>query len=514
MRASQIRNKKDRYLYRFLEILPGLLSWLTLFFCVFFSFTKPVWVAVFIICFDIYWLLKVSYLSIFLIDSYRQLKHNMEINWLKRCQNLPNWQDIYHLVILPTSKEGLDVINPTFEALLKTNYPKDKMIIVFATEEKYKDKGRRNARIVRRRYGNKFFKFLVTEHPQDIVGEIAGKGSNETWAARQAQKLIDKLGIPYENVIASVFDIDTCVHPDYFACLTYKFLTVKNPHQASYQPVPMFFNNFWEASLVSRLMGLNTTFWNMMEQGRPERLYTFSSHSMSFKTLVAIGFWETDVVSEDSRIFWQNFLHYKGNYRSIPLLLPVYMDSVTAKNLWRALVNQYKQQRRWSWGVENVPYVLFKFLKDRQIPFKTKLIHSFRLVEGFHSWATNALIIFIFGWFPLIVGGKEFTETLLAQNLPFLTQLLMTLAMIGMIVSASLGFLLVNINLKKRYGWRKFVSLLVQWIFLPVSTIVFGSIPALDSQTRLMFGRYMGFWITEKMRKKEMSIEEASSFIK
>ena len=62
--------------------------------------------------------------------------------------------------------------------------------------------------------------FLVTVHPANIVGEMAGKGANGHWAGRRAQELIDSLGIPYEDVIVSNFDSDSCPHPQYFACLT------------------------------------------------------------------------------------------------------------------------------------------------------------------------------------------------------------------------------------------------------------------------------------------------------
>ena len=56
--ARDLKNKKDKRLFRFLEIMPGVLSWATILLVIFFSWQKPVFIAFFIIIFDIYWLLK------------------------------------------------------------------------------------------------------------------------------------------------------------------------------------------------------------------------------------------------------------------------------------------------------------------------------------------------------------------------------------------------------------------------------------------------------------------------
>ena len=486
--------------WRFFEILPGLLSWGTLIGSIVLSFIKPVWVAIFIICFDIYWLTKALYSAVHLVSSYRNLRKIIEINWLQKCQTIVGWEDIYHLVILPTYKEDLNVIKPTFQALAKANYPLKKVIVVFAGEERDKERAQKNAAAIRQLYGDKFKLFFSTLHPADIPGEIAGKGSNETWAAREAKKAIDKQGIPYENVIVSVLDVDTCIHPEYFGVLTHKFLTTDKPHQASYQPVPMFFNNIWDSPALMRVVAMHTTFWMMMEQGKPDKLVTFSSHSMSFKTLVDIGFWDVDVVSEDAHVFWQCLIHYNGEYRVEPLLIPVYMDTVLAETYKESIVNQYKQQRRWSWGIEDIPYIFTNFIGNSKIKLRKKIKYGFWSLEGFHSWATNAIIIFSLGWLPLIVGGEAFTQTVLAQSLPYITQVLMTLAMIGIFISATINMLIIPERPKHK---RKamVISMLLQWALLPVAAILLGSVPALESQTRMIIGKYMGFWVTEKKRK-------------
>jgi len=88
---------------------------------------------------------------------------------------------------------------------------------------------------------------------------------------------------------------------------------------------------------------------------------------MPFKALVDVGFWQRDVVSEDSRIFLQCFLKYDGDYRVVPLYVPVSMDAVMAPTWIGSLVNLYKQQRRWAWGVEHFPYLVLNFLANRKI---------------------------------------------------------------------------------------------------------------------------------------------------
>ena len=123
------------------------------------------------------------------------------------------------------------------------------------------------------------------------------------------------------------------------------------------------------------------------------------------------------------------------------------------------------------------------------------------IIEGFHSWATNALIIFMLGWLPLILGGTEFNETLLSYNLPRMTRDLMTIAMLGLIFSAVISTSLLPPRPSKN-NFSKYFSMIIQWILIPLTIPIFGAIPGLDAQTRLMLGKYMGFWVTPKHKKQ------------
>jgi len=503
--AQDLKGKEGYRLYRFFEILPGLLSWGTLISVVFLSWASPVFIAFFIIAFDIYWLLKTIFLSMHLRSSFAIIQKIIRQDWLVALGekesdfDLP-WKDIYHLVIFPMYKESYEVVAGTFESLLETNYPKEKMIVVLAPEERAGAGAQAVAEKIEKRFGGKFFKFVIITHPDNLVGELAGKGSNETWAAKVIKEsVIDKLEIAYERIVVSVFDVDTMVYAEYFGRLSYVFLETPDRLHCSFQPVPIFNNNIWDAPSFSRVSAQSGTFWHMMQQERPERLATFSSHAMSFKALVEMDWWSVKNVSEDSRIFWQALLFYDAKYRVIPLYYPVSMDAALAENWFKTAVNVYKQQRRWGWGVENVPYVLFGFWHNKKINFKTKLFWAFNHMEGFWSWGTNALIIFLLGWMPLYLGGQEFNLTLLSYNLPQITRIIMTLAMVGLVSSAIYGAMILPPRPNNHQPY-KYLFMVLQWVLMPVNIIIFGSIPGLEAQTRLMLGKYMGFWVTPKVR--------------
>ncbi len=455
-----------------------------------------------------------------------------KIDWMKKLNSLPparyslpsvkSWKEIYHLIVIPMYKESLEVIQGNLKALVSTDYPKDKMIVVLACEERAREQVQGTAEEIKKEFENEFFKLIITWHPAGMPGEIAGKGSNEAWASKKAkEEIIDLLKIPYENIIFSSFDVDTCVFPKYFSCLTYHYLISKKPTRTSFQPVPLFINNIWQAPVISRIFSFSSTFWHTMNQERPEKLVTFSSHSMSFQAIIDVGFKQTNVVSDDSRIFWQCFLRYDGDYRTQPLYYPISMDANAAKNFFKTLINIYKQQKRWAYGVGDIAYFLFGFYKDevdyflrkrkaktlsyprpeRKIPFLKKISLGFELIEGHFSWATASIMIFFLGWLPLILGGPEFSRTLISYNLPKIISRVMTFAMVGLVSSAYLSFLLLPPR-PPDYGRFKYIVYGFSWLLFPIMMVFFTALPALDAQTRWLFGDYMGFWVTDKFRKK------------
>ena len=172
-RATDLSDNKDRRLFRALEIMPGFLAWFSLFLVVVLSFFMPTFMAIFIIAFDVYWLIKTVYLSLHLRVSYGKLKQNLKINWLDKLnkletadyklQGLKSWQDVYHLIFLPFYKEDYSIIASTVEGLLKTNYPKSKMIVVVCWEERGGKETEDVVREVEKNYKNSFLPATILQ---------------------------------------------------------------------------------------------------------------------------------------------------------------------------------------------------------------------------------------------------------------------------------------------------------------------------------------------------------------
>jgi len=548
---------------RLLEIIPGLVSWTTLIGLVTLALARPFLTAVFLILYDFYWLVRALYTGVHLIASYRMLRRIRGTDWayrlslldnpthalscvaahirdlerqqalaatrparkrvqttlwqerrfqadLRRLQTLPadraaagaplSWRDVLHVVILPTSHEPLSLLEQSVEALAHARYPKERLWVVIALEERAGEHAHHVRRALAERYADTFGLFLTTLHPDGIAGERKVKSANASYAARAIQPLLAAAEIPYEHVIVSNLDADSVVAPDYFAALTYAYLSTPDRLRCSYQPLPLYANNIWDAPAFTRVVAMNATFWVLIQSVRPERLVTYSSQAIPLQALVDVGFWDPTVVSEDSRIFWQCYVHYDGRYRVVPLFTTVSMDVTRAPTHVQSIVHQYKQIRRWAWGIENFPFVARAlFFRPTAIPLRQRLHRLWVMIEAWHSWATSSLILVGLGWILILFGGTEFQQTILAFNLPRVTRTLLTIGMTGLALNATLSLLLVPPpppgTPKRRYLW-----MVLQWSLTPLIASVFGSLPALDAQTRLMFGKYLGFWVTPKIR--------------
>lgn len=485
--------------YRFYEIMPGALVWTVFILAILFSFLRPLWVIYFIIVFDFYWLVRISYFVFYLILSWHKYKQVQKYDWHRKLELEfgQEWNKYLNLVFLPIYTEPVEVIEDTLNGLKNSSYPVKRLWVIVGFE--YRDpKHIDKKKYIEEKYSHCFYRFTTTVHK--LKGdELAGKGSNGHFMGTEVKRIVDEEGLAYDKLIVSNFDIDTVIHPQYFSYLTHAFLSHPNPYRSSFQPLALYNNNIWSAPSFARVVANSTTFWLMTELARPERMFTFSSHSMSWQALVDVGFWDKTIVTEDSRIFIQCLMRYDGDYEITPMYIPVSMDTVVAGSIWKTIKNQFRQQLRWAYGVEHFPFMLYHFRRNKLIPRSKKVKYLFNLGEGQLSWATAPILIFVLGRLPLYIAGELHDTNVLVQNAPFVLEWLMGIAMIGIAASAFFNLLMVPAQKLKKRRFAPFI-LLAQWILLPVTLVIFGSFASITAQTKIMLGRYMGFWNTEKSR--------------
>lgn len=532
--------EKEQRLERFFEILPGLTSWAVILGMGALSFVKPLVAAILIIAFDFYWVVRLFYMTLLLLLSYSRLSAKAHKNWNRRFQAIdsfladpagygpalapcplngferrnlkkmlkrnvlpPRLEQIYHVVIFPVASESAEIVESGLKSLLANSFPAKKMIVAIALENAAPAPLHTTIPEVCARYQDFFYELRVIVHPSGVAGEARVKGANATHAAKQLTEYLKEQNIPFENVIVSCFDADTIVSPQYFACLTYYYMMTPDRERASFQPIPVYHNNIWDVPSFARVLETGASFFQLVEATNPEKLVTFSSHSMSYKALVEVGYWPTDMISDDSAIFWKSYIYYEGDYRVVPIYVTVSMDIANSGTWWKTAVNVYKQKRRWAWGVENFPIVMRAFLKESKIRWLDRVRLSFKMFEGHVSWATWPFLLVIIGWFPAIFAGAEFSNSVLFYSSQRITTIIFNLAWLALFTTIILSLMLLP-KRKIKYSFLKKVRHAIEWLMIPIFGIFFSAIPALDAQTRLMFGKYMEFWITEKKREKNL----------
>jgi len=496
---------KSHGIIRFFEILPGAFAWATMLLLLIFSIFYPKALAVFMIFYIVFWLCRVFFMSYRIVLGYILHRREMAADWVKLLEKLPpenQWRRIYHLVIVPTYKEDIEIIRGSIKSVFDSDYPKDRIIYVLGFEERDKERAEKYALILQKENRGKFLDFIITMHPDNLPDEIKGKGPNITYAAKEVLPIIDKMKLPRENVLVTNMDTDNIMDRKYLACLTYKYLTTPDPMHKSFQPLPMYFNNIWDVPMPMRLIAMGSSFWQMIVASRPSRLRNFSAHTQSLEALSVTDFWSKTTIVEDGHQFWRSYFVFHGNHQVVPIFVPIYQDAILGATIFATIKEQYLQKKRWSWGVSDIPYVFYHAIRDKQIHWFDRLANALILFEAHFSWSTGSLILALFSWIPLVVS-PGFRDTVVAFNFRHIYTYIVTVAYIGMIVTLVISTLLI---LPRRKSRATFLRIAFDWILtpfvLPITNIIFSSLPAFDSQTRLMLGiKPKVFRVTIKVRK-------------
>jgi hypothetical protein len=513
--------------YRFFEILPGFLSWTILLLPFVLAFVSVAASAFIMLAYLILWFIKAMALNIRVLQGFRTLKAHQKVAWQDliddigkpkaEAEHAPDWhqrnldrilatpngirpRDVVHAVIIATYNETREVLEPTIQAVLASDYDPKKIILILAYEERGGKAVEQQAKQLIADYSGKVLYAEAVGHPDGLPNEVRGKGGNITFAGKRLAEVVAKEGIDPSHVLVTTLDSDNRPHPQYFAGLTYVYGVCHEPKQLSFQPVPMFTNNIWDVPAPMRVIATSNSFWMLVQGLRPHMLRNFSSHAQPLDALMVTNFWSTRTIVEDGHQFWRSYFAFEGKHEVVPIFLPIYQDAVLAKGYRRTLKAQFIQVRRWAWGASDVAYVAkYGYLTKNKISKIDVTFKFLRLLEGHVSWATASLILAYGALIPSLFNGNSY----LATQLPMIASYIQTIALSTIFISMFLSFKILPPK-PARYKNHRTILMVLQWVLVPLTTICYSAGAAIYSQTRLMFGWYLGgFDVTEKAVKTE-----------
>lgn len=519
--------------YRFFEMVPALLSYGALVLLIVLSLVNPLYAAMYLLIVIITTLIKAIAIAYHTIRGHRKLVRAQRVDWHARLLQLedvrkhekkfqidnsfqawehkanlsdiaiapemyPKPSEIFNVAIIATFNESYHVLQPTIQSLADSTYNKKNLIVVIAYEERG---GRAIQSVVERlssEYKSIFKALLLVQHPKNMPNEVIGKGGNITYAGNYLKQWMKDQNIEYKNVLITTLDSDNRPHPGYFDYLTYEYIVHPDRKNLSYQPVCLFMNNIWDVPAPMRVIATGNSFWNIISSMRPHTLRNFASHSQPMDALVEMNFWSTRTIVEDGHQYWRSYFHFKGDYAVVSLSLPIYQDAVLSSTYVRTLKAQFIQLRRWAYGASDVPYVATQlFTKHRQVPFVATFARFARLIDSHVSLSSAAILITVGGWIPLLINS-EASHSIAAHQLPEVISAIQQVALVGLFITIFLAFKMLPPR-PLRYKRHRTIGMMLQWLLMPVTSLLYNSTSAFTAQTALLLGRYYDkFDVTEK----------------
>lgn len=485
--------KHQRFFYRLLEILPGFVSWNIIFFPYWGIFVFPTTVAYFVLLYNVYWFYQSFLIAVTSTISHLRIQASQRFDWLGDLKSFPDWRRVHHLVIIPTYKEPLRILERTFAALAKQTLPKNQIIPILAMEKAEDEVEReRKVQVLKEKFGD----FLVTVH-ELAEGEVTGKASNERYAAIWAKENLIDAGLDIEYTTVTSCDADHIFHPNHFAALTYAFLDEPERYKRFWQPAVLFYNNIWEIPAVVRVVNTLASIWNLSQLPRKDQLISTANYSLSFKLLDAVGYWDADKISEDWGIFFKSYYKSRGGIEVEPIYLPVYGDAAQSTSVLKTLSANYQQRKRWAWGVSDDPWIIKNYFFTPGVPFWEKTMRLIHVLRAHFLWPVNWFVITLGLQIPILINPR-FGRTALGYTVPRLSSAILTAALIFLGIMLLLDRTYKPPRPKHVSAWRALLTPL-EFFLMPIAGFFFSALPGIDAHTRLMLGKYIQYKVTEKV---------------
>lgn len=498
-------NKNTRR-YRFYEIIPGFIAWMTILFPIWGSFAVPKLVAYFVIGFLVFWLYQSFRSAILAIIGYFKIQTAKNTNWLEKFNedfraSWLHYRDIHHVIIISSYKEPVEIIEMAFTSLAsQVDIDLKKLHLVLGLEIRAgEENNQKTINYFKKKYDHTFGSLTFTLHPANLPGEIAGKHTNEAWAARYFKKNFfenSKSKLKMENCTLTSCDVDTIFNPKYFSALTYYFASDPYRYYKFWQSPIFWHHNINSVPAFIRITGIMGNAIHIADiQAIDGLFFNYSCYSSTFKLIDSAGYWDPDMIPEDWHIFLETFFSSGGKTAVNPIFLPTVVDAPDGKSYFSALKNRYNQCVRHAWGAVDIPYAIEQSHLHPEIPWLTRALRIYKLLQTHFIWSSNWFILTLGTSLPVILNPRFF-NTAIGYNLPRISNVILTLCLLPMLV-----LIVLDWKLRPPYqktGFWNIVKNILQWPFMPIATLAMSVLPGLHSHTRLMLGKRLEYKTTDK----------------
>ncbi|HZU05810.1 MAG TPA: glycosyltransferase family 2 protein [Chloroflexota bacterium] len=487
----------SRPVHRALELLTGAVTWAVI--------TAPIWGAIlapakwalFATAFSLYWLYKSMSVAVAATLAYCRLRTEQARDWLAAVRSCPGWRTVHHLVVFPSYNEPVGVLAESLTHLVQQDYPHDRISVVLAFEEREAGAGAK-ARELEQAFAGCFAHLWTTFHP-DRPGEVAGKSSNLAYAVRWARRaLAADPRVRLDRVLVTVCDSDARLDARYLSALTYRYLTERDPQYVFYQPAVLFHANIQRLPFPLRVLNSMYSVLHLSRMPLSFRLITQSNYSLSLELCHRVGYWDVDVIPEDSHMFFKALFRCGERVRVVPLFIPVWSDAAEGACWWRTVLSHYRQARRWAWGVSDIPYLIWQIVRRGRRRLVPRYIHVVHYTHEHLLWPSHWFLLL--GSFNLLSYlAPAFAASENGQELAGLATAAYTACLPSL-------FLLIWLNWQlrpsaSRPSLGEVLAFLASWACLPLVSFVLVALPAVDAHSRLLLGRYLRYQVTEKQAR-------------
>jgi len=434
-----------------------------------------------------------------------------ELNSLKefKDENLIKQSGVQHVVIIPHVKEPKDLLRQTLDHLKDQTFNSRQINVVMAAEAADPD-GVKVSEELKEEFKDVFNNIWITNHVL-AYPDIKGKSANTNWAGREVYKIVKEKGWDMKKTLVTSCDADSKLDPKYYSYVTYKYITTPFREYKYYASAMIFYNNLWRLPFYARVLNSFRTVFNVANLVRPDKLVPFSTYTLSFWMIEQIDFWDPWVTPEDYHLFMKGLFKVDKHVETIPIFLPTMSDSAEGDTHRATIRNNYLQTRRWMWGLSDDGWMIKNLIKTfPTLSLSSKYKVSHVLFDHIMALSLPAIILMggtVPGWI-----ADDFYNNVSGVLFQIVS---------GNLIRTTLIFLLVIVYFDYLFRpkpdnfplWKKVLSIF-EWVTQPIVSFFLATVPGFEAQTRLIFGKYLEYYVTEKKAGEDEENPENNSEIK